>query len=144
MRLSIGIVFILGFVLVLAAVQWFNRTQNLDLIAKRCEIRVEATVDPTALQDWATNLLSHYSVAKTNYGGPFPPFPALAGIWEGGRPSAFILGGDHGEEEFVCISWGASAGHWGLSVGRQSFIPLIPEHGKQLWKPGIYFWHQFH
>jgi hypothetical protein len=126
------------------AVQWFNNTLNVRYIATKCERRIEKTADPLALQAWATNLLDHYSISKTNYGGPFPPFPALANVWERDGPITFILGGDGQEESFVCISWGAAAGHWGVSVGQPSFVPLIPEHGSRMWKPGIYFWQQLH
>src|SRR6266496_810517 len=129
MKLASVIMLALILCLVLGAVQWFNSTQNVSHIAENCERRVEATIDPVTLQAWATNLLDHYSLAKTNYGGPFPSFTALGGVWEGGRPSTFILGGEGGEEEFVCISWGAAAGHWGISVGRPNFVPSIPSHG---------------
>ena len=125
-------------------IEWVNSTQNVAHIAAKCQRRVEETVDPAALQAWAADLLDRYAAGKTNYGGPFPPFPPLAHVWERDAPSTFILGGDSGEESFVCVSWGAAAGHWGLSVGKPTFVPSIPAHGSKMWKPGIYFWQQLH
>jgi|SRR5208337_3539402 len=113
-------------------------------VAGQCERRVEASVDSHALQDWATNLLNQYSITKTNYGGPFPLYPPLKNIWDQAPPTVGLLGGDTQGEEFVCVIWGAAAGHWGLSIGRPSFVPSIPERGGRMWKPGIYFWRDFH
>ena len=113
-------------------------------MASQCERRVEASVDPVALQTWATNLLDQYSVTKTNYGGPFPLYPPLRNIWDKGSPNVGILGGDTQGEEFVCVIWGAAAGHWGLSIGKPRFVPSIAERRGRMWKPGIYFWRDFH
>ena len=117
---------------------------DVNYIAGRCERRVEKTVDPAALQVWATNLLDHYAITKTNYGGPFPAFPALKHIWDEAPPSVCILGGDNQGEEFVCVIWGSAAGHWGMSIGKLSFIPVIPERGGRMWKSGVYFWRDPH
>jgi hypothetical protein len=113
-------------------------------IAARCERRIEATVDPVALQSWAMNLLATYSIVKTNYGGPFAPYPGLKNIWEDAPPSVCILGGDTQGEEFVCVIWGAAAGRWGLSIGKPAFVPSMPARGGRMWKPGIYFWRDPH
>src|SRR4051812_11067422 len=85
-------------------------------IAGHCERRVEATTDPVALQAWATDLLDRYSLAKTNYGGPFSVYPPLNSVWDQAPPSVAILGGDGQGDEFVCVIWGAAPGHWGLSI----------------------------
>jgi hypothetical protein len=113
-------------------------------MASDCERRVEARVDPVAVQAWATNLLDQYSITKTNYGGPFPLYPPLRNIWDQAPPSVAILGGDTQGEEFVCVIWGSAAGHWGLSIGKPGFAPSIPQRGGRVWKPGIYFWRDFH
>lgn len=112
--------------------------------AAKCERRVEAAVDAVALQAWATNLLDRYSLAKTNYGGPFPVYAPLKNIWDDAPPSVTIQGGGDQGEEFVYVFWGAAAGHWGLSIGKPSFVPSSRERGGRMWKPGVYFWRDFH
>jgi hypothetical protein len=118
--------------------------QTPSRMASDCERRVETRVDPVALQAWATNLLDQYSITKTNYGGPFPLYPPLKKIWDQAPPTVGILGGDTQGGEFVCVIWGSAAGHWGLSIGKPSFVPSIPQRAGRMWKTGIYFWRDFH
>jgi hypothetical protein len=123
---------------------WLISKMNPRYVASGCESRIRRSVDPESLRAWATNLLARYPIGRTNYMGPFDPPPSLDHIWERGRPSVYIRGGYHDEEAFVFISWGAAAGHWGLSVGSPTFTPLDTSNGDKAWKAGIYFWHQFH
>jgi hypothetical protein len=124
-------------------VQWLKNSFDVPYVISKCERRIVKTIDPSALQAWATNLLDHYPIGRTNYNGPFRPMAGLEKIWEV-PPSVCILGGQQGEEPFVCIRWGAAAGHWGLSVGSASFVPHIPEDRSKIWKPGVYFWQDLH
>jgi hypothetical protein len=125
-------------------VWWFNNNLNPKFIARKCERRVETSVNPDALRSWSTNLLANHKVGQTNFMGPFDAPASLVSIWGASPPSVYIRGGYGGEEPFVFISWGAAAGHWGLSVGSPSFVPSSPTTGSRRWKPGIYFWEQYH
>ena len=123
-------------------VTWSNNTLNVGHIASKCESQVRETIDPNALQTWATNLLAAYTPGATNWG--IPPYPGLAHIWKD-PPSVYISVAVDREESFVCVRWGGgTVGHWGIAIGRASFVPEIPEHGSQLWIPGVYFWRNFH
>ena len=127
------------------AFYWFNSNLNPHYIAARCELRIEQTIDPAALQSWATNLLAAHPEGSTYDNGKFRAFPGLNKIWEKDGPSGVsIQGGGKEEERFVFVTWGDAGGHWGLSIGATSFAPYIPEHGSRMWKPGIFFWRNFH
>ena len=112
--------------------------------AEDCQSRIEKEVDPGPLQNWATNLLATYSLARTNYNGPFPLPSILKRRCGGTLPSISTQGADGREEAFVYVVWGAAVGHWGISVGSPTFTPAMPEHGDRPWKPGIYFWKDLH
>lgn len=126
-------------------IQWFNENMNPRYIATKCERRIEETIDPAALQSWATNLLANHPDGSNYENGALRAFPGLKKIWKKGGPSGVsIQGGGREEDRFVFITWGDAGGHWGLSVGPTSFVPYIPQHGSRMWKPGVYFWRNFH
>jgi hypothetical protein len=126
------------------AFRWFNNTNNPRLIAGKCETRIKQSVDPGALQEWATKLLAQYPVGRTNNAGPFDAPSYLIGIWPKGPPDVYLKGGYRGEEPYVYVFWGGGAiGHWGLSVGSRTFVPMNSGYSVRQWKPGVYFFEDF-
>ncbi len=123
---------------------WFNSTNNPRYIARKCERRVRASVDPMVLQSWATNLLASYPIGRTNYTGPFQAPAYLRGVWAKKVPGVYIQGGYFDEQAHHRVFWGAGGmGQWGLLVGAADFVPTSQEHGEREWRPGIYFFQDF-
>ncbi len=128
-----------------AVVRWFRNHLDSGHIADQCEQRIERTIDPATLQSWATNLLQQYPPGRTNYTGPFVLPVGLGDVWEQGKPSVYLREATNGEEEYVYVFWGSGVlGHWGLSVGSTTFVPMNPKSGTRMWKPGIYYWRDPH
>ena len=128
-----------------AAVHWFKSHLDSGHIADQCERRVEQTIDPGALQLWATNLLQQYPPGRTNYVGPFILPAGLSNVWAQGQPSVYLREANNGEQQYVYVFWGSGVlGHWGLSIGSPTFVPANPGNGSRLWKPGVYFWRDPH
>ena len=137
---SLLILFIL---VILAVCAWIAhlRTHSARHLADRFEKEVRSTVDPNHLQTWATRLLGS---ATNEYNGGYSPYLEFGRIMSNYGPVNVAIQGGGQEEKFVCISWGAAAGQWGLAIGAPSFVPCTPEHGDSKWTPGIYFWRQLH
>jgi hypothetical protein len=125
-----------------ASIHWLNNNLNAQRMARQCQKRVEATVNPTVLQSWAVNLLITGSNTPANR-----QMPSLKSAWP--REEPYVGVRRSGDSSYVEVSWGAgtlrSDCHWGLAVGSPTFVlPQYPGQQSRAWKPGIYFWQGLH
>jgi hypothetical protein len=138
---------------------WFKTEADSNYIAGHCERTVERKCDPLALQVWAVKLMAvpngfsngpveidRQPYVKTN--APiFTDLPAgLYGVWKHQySPYVSIREARDGAEGYVYLFWGSGVlGHWGMSIGSPTFVPVPSGDKMRLWKPGVYFWRDCH
>ena len=100
---------------------------------------VKKSVDPSALQKWATTVLAE----QKSDAAVLPSESVPASIRElASQGSPFQWASP--ERDCVRLVWGGGFGHWGILVGPVTFrAPKDDAYSYYIaWKPGIYFWHE--
>jgi hypothetical protein len=137
----VGVTSLLG---VWLAFRWLESKISPAYNANECERNIRARINPDTLRSWA---LQYIQKEATNALVRDHSLRELGTIWDKGPPWAGVFH-DEGVEPYVEVGWGGGGiGHWGLWVGSTNFI--LPENyhfetTRHLWKPGIYFWENFH
>ena len=132
---------IAAIVLAAGAVFWFVREPTCIRELRQFAERVEVSVDPIALQMWATNTLAQHARGDI----PVSEIPDYVRRITRQSPAVSVSSaGDDGARSCVWIVYGGGFGHWGLKVGGPDFrVPADTDWSYYIeWKPGIYFWTQ--
>ena len=102
---------------------------------------VEASVEPVALQAWATNILAQHTSGSIS-AAEIPDYVRHISTQE----PEVMVSTTTSDEVRPCVSivYGGGFGHWGLKVGGPDFkVPTDIDWSYYIqWKPGIYFWTQ--
>jgi hypothetical protein len=124
---------LIGFVCLFVVLFWYWRSYiTYDGEVSHFEAKVRQKVDPAQLQAWALDLLQQYSSSNNNYIHVFPAY--IKDL------SSRHYSGVVSPQGYVHISWSGLGDGWGLDIGPTNFDGAGT--GKEMWRPGIYFWRQ--
>jgi hypothetical protein len=99
-------------------------------------------VNPSELQQWAVTILRETQQTNSDIEIPTDKVPAyIRNLTSDGVPFEDASCEEGFSDRSIWLWWGGPFGHWGLSVGSQTykFTPTLTYNYFIEWKPGVYF-----
>jgi hypothetical protein len=109
---------------------------------KAFQQQVKMGVNPQELQDWAAPMLDGRDATQHELKVEDLP-SSVRKIGQSGPEMVFLENDPDSEKSCVVIFWGGGFGHWGLMVGKKSFITSDAKTSAVVrWIDGVYFFHE--